>query len=69
MRGNGIPASVLPAFAANPLLRTLEELDLTSNPLTTSDVEPLKKALPRTAILTDDLLGLAGFDYFDGGEA
>jgi hypothetical protein len=69
LRGNGIPASALPAFAANPSLSTLEELDLTSNPLTAADVEPLKQAFPRTAILTDDLLGLAGFDYFDGSEA
>lgn len=69
LRGNGIPASALTAFAANSLLRTLEELDLTSNPLTAADVEPLRKAFPRTAILTDDLHGLAGFDYFDGSEA
>jgi uncharacterized protein (TIGR02996 family) len=69
LRGNGIPASALSAFAANPSLRTLEELDLTSNPLTAADVEPLKKAFPRTAIVTDDIVSLAGLDLLDGGEA
>jgi hypothetical protein len=54
LRGNDIPASALPAFAANPAFGTLAELDFTSNPVTAADLAPLKAAFPKTVFLTDD---------------
>jgi uncharacterized protein (TIGR02996 family) len=54
LRGNGILASAIPAFAANPLLRSLREIDFRSNDIKDKDLGPLREACPETKILTDD---------------
>ncbi|MBN9522453.1 hypothetical protein J0H58_28690 [bacterium] len=52
--GNGIPASAIPAFAANPYMRSLSVLDFRSNDIRAEDLGPLREACPNTRFLTDD---------------
>ena len=54
LQGNGILASAIPAFAANPAFRSLAVFDLTNNPITTADLDPLRAACPNTVFMTDD---------------
>ncbi len=54
LRSNGIPASSIPAFAANPHLRSLREIDFRSNDIKAEDLGPLREACPETKFLTDD---------------
>ncbi|QDU22584.1 TIGR02996 domain-containing protein [Urbifossiella limnaea] len=55
LRGNAIPGRAVAAFAANPQLRSLAELDLLSNRLTVEDFDSLRQALPGTRILADGM--------------
>ncbi len=57
LRGNRIYPSAVPAFAANPLLRSLVEIDFCSNPIRSDDLGPLRKACPHTRLMTDDAGG------------
>jgi hypothetical protein len=54
LQGNQIPPGAVPAFVANRSFVSLRELDLRSNPLTQSDVEPIREAFPELQIWTDD---------------
>ena len=54
LRGCEVGPQELPAIAANPAFRALDELDLTGNPLTATDLTPLRAALPHTAFYLED---------------
>jgi uncharacterized protein (TIGR02996 family) len=54
LRRNGIPASAIPALAANPRLASLAVLDLRGNDVTAADLGPLRAAFPNLRVLTDD---------------
>lgn len=53
LRGNELPASVVPLLAANPSLLSLAELDLTGNAIRGADTDPLRAALPDTLIVLE----------------
>ena len=54
LRGNQIPSSSIPTFAANPHLASLAEIDFRTNPIRSKDLTPLREACPDTRFLTDD---------------
>jgi uncharacterized protein (TIGR02996 family) len=54
LRGNGITGSAIPAFAANPHLRSLALIDFRGNDVKAGDLAPLAKAFPHVRPLTDD---------------
>ena len=53
LRGNAVPGSALPAFAANPRLASLAVLDLRGNDVKAADLGPLRAAFPTLRVLTD----------------